>query len=524
MDNTLNEKINESEKVFDIDSPRILRSKKPKDTPNKRIITHINFDDENTKDEDENFNISRMIMFESQNIILSQLTQGSQQYGQFSYIQRKFLPDSIDRKQLLMLDKNYTKNEKCLDRINMAKSFFSSLENINNSVELIIANVQTSSLYFTYPETCTIFFLRKFLNYYSIMNYASIEFPQHLDDYIKFIKHLFVEIFANYETSYWQRNHLLSLFQTPNFTNENTFIFDLIEFQIDCMENIIKVENQHSWNRYRNNILFVSKLFSVITSFLLKDFENFLAISTNYFIDIASVNHDMKPLWVRLLWPFSKPEYMSRGAKYFIYLVVKALGIYFKFKKTNCFYANIFVTSLFQLLSLTAECIRIGSGNIRPYLKITSNRNLVAFELWCQLSQIKLTNNFSLIKLVLNSIDQPWLNVQFCIEVLNNRFVNLKHNLPSIIGRKSQKIKLSFKMIVLAFLTGNIEEFKIFYLKLIQKNRKQLNQNQEKKSIANYNLEEQRNFFKQFSLNRRIKQKKSNGRNEDDSDHQIYQR
>ncbi|KAH7639341.1 hypothetical protein HUG17_3374 [Dermatophagoides farinae] len=428
--------------------------------------------------------------FQSQ-ISFSQLTQNSLQFGQFTYLNLS-PPSSLVSN--IIIDHFY--NDVDLDKIN--ELFFISIQNIRNKHELLINTVGSSLDYLRHPQPKIVDFLCDFLNLYS-----KLSFDESLDSSTEIAHqycHVVEQVFDKLDRSRmnWTRMNLLNLFKSDSrvnistviSNNDHSYLFDLIEFINDCFGSVqhqlittVKTEKKAKKN-YRNqrlNAINVSvRLFKIIIEFLAIDFERFLHASFDFHNDIQGQD---RPLLVRMLWSNNKyPEYMSSIVRYFLFLVAKSFRTFAKINTSiqtsidQLRQSNTFIQSINKMLFIIAESLRMGSGNVRPYLSVTSNRNLVAADLWCQIERCKLNEDFTILRFLSKEFRSlPWFNVQFILQIMNHLFADLKHTLPMILGQNNgnrlRKTRITLRLLVTAFLTGDLDEFRVTHFRMMQRKR-----------------------------------------------------
>ncbi|XP_027198083.2 uncharacterized protein LOC113792393 [Dermatophagoides pteronyssinus] len=464
-------------------------------------------------------------LFQSQTSF-SQLTQNSLQSGQFTYL--IFSPSSS-------LITNNILDDNCLDRI--LELFQLLIKNINDNKNLI-QTIGSSLEYFRQPHPKLIDFLNYFLNLYSKL--SSNDYLESRNEigyqYCLVVEQIFDQL--DRSRSNWTEMNLFNLFRTDSkmnnkstiiSQNNHSYLFDLIEFIDNCFghfqqqqttnkdddEENVKKNNR---NNHRSNALIVSvRLFEIIVKFLTNDMERFFQKSFNFLLDIQDDND--RPLIVRLLWPNVKhPDYMSSMVRYFLYLLTKSIRTFSEIQQQTYRsssidllpkQSNIFIQSIIKMLMLIAESLRIGSGNIRPYLSLTSSRNLIANDLWCQFERYKLNENFNLLKFLSKQFQSlSWFNLQFMLQIMDHLFSDLKHTLPMILGQNNglrlRKLRITLRLLVSTFLTGNLDDLRVEHFRMMMHNNK--------KPVELNSIEEKLKQFKELI--------KSSLSNQDDSGRQ----
>ena len=229
--------------------------------------------------------------------------------------------------------------------------------------------------------------------------------------------------------------------------NAWTFISKLIQFilnqTIKSQKNAEEKSNVDQNNLEGQDLLAISHL-QLIVDLLFNDFKQFLNESDNYCTDIRGQN---KPLICRVIWSHKSPNYLNSTFKYIIWLIVQV------FKKVPKPETTQLLVQMFRIFDLGAECIRIASGNVRPFLNFSLNQPMPTTELVQQLKHESIATNFVMEQLLIAST-LPWVTLQFCGLLLANFIVDLK---TKYLVEKHRQIslKLVIESLTNARLTSN---------------------------------------------------------------------
>lgn len=407
--------------------------------------------------------------FESQLLTdLSQISLGiTNDDNRFTYLSKKTLseytlPDNIVE----------TKQRKIVD-CHFNRAFLNSLDHLCSLPVELVNTVQNNSASFVYPTVACIKALRKYFRFYyriTAFRFAT-NFHQVQSQFINFWRQFWTKTVYVYK---WTREDMLHIWFDPKSDHKpNDFLFVAIARSIVYhgqnksrlyISNVEQVQDDEEENKKMKCVMtFQYQLhwLDLLIDVLYRDFVHFIQCSDNYFKDITNRSQDcgvLSPLAVRLLWPADKrPEYLCSSFKYFISLLVKAVAL------------KIYplVGRLVKLYFLFGECLRLGTGNVRPFDCINSSRMIIAKELFAQLNKLSAVS-FDQVKSFCEHLRlYNWVYIEFLIELLSHHFLNLNHFLPP--GR-SQKYRLSLQLIVQVYLLGDVRQFRdIFALPEVNK-------------------------------------------------------
>lgn len=401
----------------------------------------------------------------------NRLTQIIPQEGRFTYHPDFDVKNWKGQTQkLLIIPKNQIESSKTLSSIMDASddySFFHLLKEnmMTDQFKMISEDLINSHENFYMASARNINFLRVYLRLYRKITLKLFgrsitgkgEFLKVSSNYLKFFRDFYEKAFA-----YWKQSNIMELFHFPE---EERFSYD---FFFNLCGHIFRLCLKHkqfnldpSKAHIHCDIIFAFEYFEVVMKFLIKDFDHFMNSIGFYPSDIDPNVSDTMPIIIRMIWQDKKPNYVSSEFKYFISHLVKSynLGIYKMF------------VYLMQLFTRLAETIRICAGNVRPYNPIHSLRVSVADELFVALQKDsnKLTKELDIKSLqnFANFTRQlPWLNQQFFVVILK-RFINLTQHFHK------GKYKLSLKMILHLYLTGDVSAVKSYKTKRMAEKIKQ---------------------------------------------------
>ncbi|XP_054155480.1 uncharacterized protein LOC128953958 [Oppia nitens] len=189
--------------------------------------------------------------------------------------------------------------------------------------------------------------------------------------------------------------------------------------------------------------------FELIVDMLDKDFRLFLAEADDYCQDIHRIDRQndrrSKPVISRLIWPKKSPNYINSIFKQLIFLLTKTLII-----SDNHPLSSQLLEQLFRLFELCAECLRIGSGNVRPFTTFVYNKSTPVTELFQQLT-FQSGLNHTVMSTLLLLANTCWVKLQICAQLMTRFVVDLK---SKYISEKSRQ--LSLKLIVECFTNAKI--------------------------------------------------------------------
>lgn len=116
---------------------------------------------------------------------------------------------------------------------------------------------------------------------------------------------------------------------------------------------------------------------------------------------------------------------------------------------------------MIKLLSLVAEVLRLGTGNLRPYTSINSSRVLIVSHLAAELVKWNAGPPLPLYRNLFGHISTcaPWLRVQLAVELLSvHKFLNIYHYFPHAL--ENPKYRLTLRLLVYTYLLGDVSKFK----------------------------------------------------------------
>ena len=162
--------------------------------------------------------------------------------------------------------------------------------------------------------------------------------------------------------------------------------------------------------------------------------------STSFFSLLLSLPHSFSLTPLSLFLSLSLTPYLTRACFTFLFFPPQQLA-----------------RPIFELFRMSAEMLRIGAGNARPYLTLYSSRNLSCYELYLGLAKSNLTDPSTLFYVLDNLRPMPWLQCQMILIILSKQFL---YKTPSLmIGGHARKVKLSVRLILEVFLMGEVNLF-----------------------------------------------------------------